>query len=204
MSDVQNEKLNALRDLILDRADGQRTVLLREARQEADAWVAQETEKLAREAELVVQDARNRSEDIRRRQILTAERERSTETLRLQNRLLGEALGMLQDELVKLRERGDYPQILAGLILEALAAAGAEGTYRVRLAAADADLGDQVVWMAKTERPGLDLAFDPSPAPILGGLWLASEDGRRQVNADWHQRAREMADELAGRLMPLL
>ena len=107
MSDVQNEKLNALRDLILDRADGQRTVLLREARQEADAWVAQETEKLAREAELVVQDARNRSEDIRRRQILTAERERSTETLRLQNRLLGEALGMLQDELVKLRERGD-------------------------------------------------------------------------------------------------
>lgn len=204
MSDVQNEKLNALRDLILDRADGQRTVLLREARQEADAWVAQETEKLAREAELVVQDARNRSEDIRRRQILTAERERSTETLRLQNRLLGEALGMLQDELVKLRERGDYPQILAGLILEALAAAGAEGTYRVRLAAADADLGDQVVWMAKTERPGLDLSFDPSPAPILGGLWLASEDGRRQVNADWHQRAREMADELAGRLMPLL
>ena len=191
MSDVQNEKLNALRDLILDRADGQRTVLLREARQEADAWVAQETEKLAREAELVVQDARNRSEDIRRRQILTAERERSTETLRLQNRLLGEALGMLQDELVKLRERGDYPQILAGLILEALAAAGA-------------DLGDQVVWMAKTERPGLDLSFDPSPAPILGGLWLASEDGRRQVNADWHQRAREMADELAGRLMPLL
>ena len=204
MSDVQNEKLNALRDIILDRADGQRSVLLREAKQEADAWTAQEPEKLDRETDLVLQDARNRSEDIRRRQILTAERERSTETLRLQNRLLGEALGMLQAELVRLRDRDDYPQILAGLVLEGVAAAGQEGTYRVRLAAADAALGDQVVGMAKTERPGLELTYAPNPAPVLGGVWLASEDGRRQVNADWHQRAREMADELAERLMPLL
>jgi len=46
--------------------------------------------------------------------------------------------------------------------------------------------------------------FDPDPARSVGGLWLATEDGRRQVGADWQTKVNELADVLANRIMPLL
>ena len=100
MREVSNEKIGTLRDIILDRADGEKKTLAAAARREADDWLIKETEKLQRETNLIIQDARKRAEDIRRRQILAAEREKSTDVLRLQNRILSDALGRLQDKLV--------------------------------------------------------------------------------------------------------
>ena len=84
MKEVSNEKISNLRDIILDRADNEKKVNMAQGRREADDWLTHETEKLQRETNLILQDARKRAEDIRRRQILSAEREKSTETLRLQ------------------------------------------------------------------------------------------------------------------------
>ncbi len=82
MKEVSSEKIGALRDIILDRADSRKKELVAGARQEAEEWMLRETEKLQRETNLILQDARKRAEDIRRRQILSAERKiyRNTET----------------------------------------------------------------------------------------------------------------------------
>ena len=96
MKEVSNEKISNLRDIILDRADNEKKVNMAQGRREADDWLTHETEKLQRETNLILQDARKRAEDIRRRQILSAEREKSTETLRLQNRILSDSMGRPQ------------------------------------------------------------------------------------------------------------
>ena len=74
MKEVSNEKISNLRDIILDRADSEKKINMAQGRREADDWLAHETEKLQRETNLILQDARKRADDIRRRQILSAER----------------------------------------------------------------------------------------------------------------------------------
>ena len=107
MNDISTEKISVLQNIIIDRANGQRSVLLANARKEADDWVQKEAEKLERSAKVIEQDAKTRSEDIRRRQVLAADREKSMEALRLQNRLLSQIQGLFQDGLIKLRGRSD-------------------------------------------------------------------------------------------------
>ncbi len=48
------------------------------------------------------------------------------------------------------------------------------------------------------------MTFDHEPIPILGGCWVESADGKRQINADWQSRTQEVADTLADRLLELL
>lgn len=204
MKEVSSEKIGTLRDIILDRADGEKKTLVAAARREADDWLVKETEKLQRETNLIIQDAHKRAEDIRRRQILAAEREKSTETLRLQNRILSDALGRLQDKLVHLRDREDYADILSGMCIDAVSSMkGAEG-LAFRLSAVDTALADAIASNVREAVPGVDLSFDPEPAPILGGCWVSTKDNRRQVNSDWQSLTQEMADSLAERLLPLL
>ncbi|EHM10412.1 vacuolar-type H+-ATPase subunit E [Thermanaerovibrio velox DSM 12556] len=201
---IRDDKLEALRELILDQGEANRRELLKRGQEELEGWLKEQREKLEREEELILQDARRRAEDIRLRQVINAEREDSLETLRFQNRLISDAVSMLRDELTRLRERDDYPSILAGLAIEGMGAAGLDGSYRIRLSASDQDLGDRVVWLVKTHLPGADLVFDPEPAPITGGLWLSSEDRRKEVRLDWQSRSKEMADLVAERLLQLL
>jgi V/A-type H+-transporting ATPase subunit E len=205
MNEVSNEKISALQNIILEHANQQREALATDARKEAEAWLSKEMAKLEREADAVLADAKSRAEDIHRRQILSAEREKSTEALRQQNRLLGEALKKFQDGLVRLRERSDYEDILTGLAIEAAGAmSGGSGTLKLKLAALDAPLGERVAEAAASRKPGLKIVFDHEPAPIIGGCWVTSEDGRRQINADWQSRTQETADVIADRLLPML
>ena len=74
MKEVSSEKIGTLRDIILDKADGEKKSIVASAQREADDWLVKETEKLQRETNLILQDSRKRAEDIRRRQILSAER----------------------------------------------------------------------------------------------------------------------------------
>ena len=204
MKEVSNEKIGNLRDIILDRADDEKKTQIDKGRREAESWLDHETEKLHRETNLILQDARKRAEDIRRRQILAAEREKSTEMLRLQNRLLSDAMGRLQDQLVHLRESKNYINILAGMCADAADSLGQAVPLKMRLSAVDTGLATDVMDKVCAMKPGLQISFDPDPAPILGGCWVTTSDGRRQVNMDWQNITQEMADSLAERLLPLL
>ncbi len=204
MKEVSSEKIGTLRDIILDRADVRKRELVAGARHESEEWLMRETDKLQHETNIILQDARKRAEDIRRRQILSAEREKSTETLRLQNRILSEALGRLQDKLVYLRDREDYADILAGICVDAVNALRQKEGLKFRLSAVDLPLSDKVISKVHEIMPEVGLVFDPEPAPILGGCWVSTKDNRRQVNSDWQSLTQEMADTLAERLLPLL
>ncbi len=204
MKEVSSEKIGTLRDIILDRADGEKKNIVASAQREADDWLVKETEKLQRETNLILQDSRKRAEDIRRRQILAAEREKSTETLRLQNRILSDALGRLQDKLVHLRENDNYIDILTGMCLEATASLKGVDSLKFRLSAIDTALAEKLSENMRSAAPKVEFIFDPEPAPILGGCWVSTTDNRRQVNLDWQSLTQEMADTLAERLLPLL
>jgi V/A-type H+-transporting ATPase subunit E len=205
MNEVSNEKISALQKIILEHANQQREALASDARKDADAWLTREMAKLERETNAVLEDAKSRAEDIHRRQILSAEREKSTEALRQQNRLLGEALKKFQDGLARLRDRADYDDILTGLALEAARAlSGEHGILKLKLASLDASLGEKVAEAVSVKNPRFKMVFDHDPAPIIGGCWVTSEDGRRQINADWQSRTQEMADVIADRLLSLL
>ena len=204
MKEVSSEKIGALRDIILDRADKEKRTVIAAAHREADDWVIKETERLQRETNLILQDSRKRAEDIRRRQILAAEREKSTETLRLQNRILSDALGRLQDKLVHLRDRENYADILTGMCIEAVFSLKGADELKLKLSAVDLNLSDEILSNVKRLIPDVQISFDPEPAPILGGCWVLTSDNRRQVNLDWQSLTQEMADTLAERLLPLL
>jgi V/A-type H+-transporting ATPase subunit E len=205
MNEISNEKISALQNIILEHANQQREALASDARKEAEEWLSKEMTKLERETNSVLEDAKSRAEDIHRRQILSAEREKSTDALRQQNRLLGEALKKFQDGLIHLRERSDYANILVGLALEAaLSLHGESGALRLKLTSLDANLGEQIVSAVNEKNPRCGMTFDHDPAPIIGGCWVTNEDGRRQINSDWQSRTQEMADVIADRLLPLL
>jgi V/A-type H+-transporting ATPase subunit E len=204
MKEVSGEKISALRDMILNKADQQKQHFAESARHEAEEWLSEEHEKLNREVNAILQDAKTRSEEIRRRQIMAAERDKATDVLRLQNRMLSEALRLMQDKLVRLREREDYIDILTGMCADSLASLKGAEKVSLRLAAVDMHLAEKVVQRLAQLEPEIKVEFDQEPAPILGGCWLSTEDGRRQVNSDWQSLTQEMADKLAERLLPLL
>lgn len=204
MNEVSSEKINVLRDIILDKANDEKSKIIDSAKDEASEWQKRETEKLDRETNLIIQDSRKRAEDIRRRQILNAEREKSAETLRLQNRVLSDAIAQLHKKLTLFRERKDYVDILTGICVEAAEALqGAEVLY-IKLAPADSGLADCIIKKLKQIIPSVTFKFDPESAPILGGCWVTTEDRRKQVNLDWQNITRDTADKLAERLIPLL
>lgn len=204
MSEVSNEKIAALQSIILEQANDQRSALASDARKEAEAWLAKEGEKLERETALVLSDAKTRAEEIHRRQLLSAEREKSTEALRQQNRLLQQAMKKFQDEMIRLRDRENYADILAGIAVSAARSLSDSAPVKLRLAAIDAPLGAKVAGAVNAKFPDAKMTFDSEPAPIIGGCWVVAADGKRQVNADWQTRTQEAGDLLADRLLSLL
>lgn len=204
MKEVSNEKIDILRDMILECANSEKKSTLTQGRREADEWLAGEAEKLQHDTGLILQDARKRSEDIKRRQILSAEREKATETLRLQNRLLSDAMGRLQDKLVHLRSHADYKEILTGMCIDAIESLGTKESLSIRFSATDLSLAESVQQKLHEIYPDVSISFSADPAPILGGCWVSTADGKRQVNMDWQNITQEMADSLAERLLPLL
>ena len=204
MKEIPNEKIDNLRNIILESANSEKKDALTQGRREADEWIAGETEKLQHETEMILQDARKRSEDIKRRQILSAEREKATEALRLQNRLLSDAMGQLQDKLVHLRGHDDYKDILTGMCIEAIESLGTKESISIRFSATDLPIIDPVQQKLHEIYPDVSISFSTDPAPILGGCWVSTADGSRQVNMDWQNITQEMADSLAERLLPLL
>ena len=205
MNEISNEKISMLQNIILEHAKQEREALAGDARKKAETWLTQEMAKLERETNAVLADARSRAEDIHRRRILSAEKDKTTEALKQQNRLLSEAIKKFRDGLVHLRDRPDYADILTGLALEAAGSLGGEtGTLRLKLAALDSSLGENIAEAVTKKNFGFKMIFDHDPAPIIGGCCVTSEDERRRINSDWQSLTQEMADVIAERLLPLL
>ena len=204
MNETTQEKLMVLQNMILEQASSEKHELAENARRESESWLSKEMAKLDRETAMIIADAKKRSEEIHRRQILSAARHKSTEPLRQQNRLLQQALKMFQNGLVKLRERPDYVDILTALAIDASRKLKGSAPVKLRLAAIDAPIGESVASAVNSKYPDAGMVFEHSPAPILGGCWVESSDGRRQINADWQSRTQEVSDVLADRLLALL
>ena len=204
MKEVSSNKIDALRDIILDKAGNEKEKLITNAHQEANEWLEREREKLQKETDLIIQDAYKHADDIRRRQIMSAEREKSTDTLRTQNRVFSDALSKLQDKLVQLRDSKNYINILTGMTVDAIESLKDVDDLTLRLSAVDANHAKDIIAKIKKLFPEVTLTFDKEPAPILGGCWISTLDNSRQVNLDWQNLTQEMADTLAEQLLPLL
>jgi len=204
MNETTNEKIAVLQGLILESASSQKYEFAEKARRESESWLSSEMAKLDRETAMVLADAKRRAEEIHRRQILAAERQKSTEALRQQNRLLQQSLKQFLDGLVKLRERPDYVKILTSLALGASRSLEGFAPVRLRLAAIDGHLGEDIAKSVNEKLPEARMVFSHDPAPILGGCWVSSADGRRQINSDWQSRTQEISDTLADRLLAML
>lgn len=203
--EVRNpDKLASLRNLLLKKADDEREAVLESARQEAAAWLEEQNAALDRMVEQIHSDAVKRAEEISKRQISGAETARTKERLRLQNILLDEAVEMLQEELIQVRNTSGYLNVLAGLALEGAARLPAGSEVKIQLAREDVSLGEPLAVRLKDFRPDLTFSFDTEAAPILGGVWLSAPDGSWRVPADWREVINGMKDSLAGRVLSIL
>jgi V/A-type H+-transporting ATPase subunit E len=200
MDDIQ-EKIAVLQNMILDDANKEKHSIAEQSRKQTAELLSKEMTKLERESSVVLSDAKKRAEEMRRRQILTAERQKSSDALRQQNFLLQTALKKFEDELVKLRERPDYADILIALAVSAAKKLKNNPPVKLRLAAIDASYGAGIAEAVNKKYPEAQMTFDADPMPILGGACFESGDGRHQINSDWQSRAQEVSDSLADNLL---
>lgn len=197
-------KISSLQNLILEKANSEKERLVSEARSGADAWISGELAALEKDAESVLADARTKAAEIRRRQLMAAERDRATEALRLQSSLLRDAMTKFRDGLVRLRDQDDYVDILVSLAASAAREMMANAPLVLKLAALDASLGEETARRVNESLPDAHMTFDRSPVPILGGCWVESSDGKRQMSSDWQTISQEAADTLANRILEQL
>ena len=203
--EVQNpEKLASLRNLLFKKADDEREALLDSARREAAEWLSEQNESLDRMVEQIHGDAVKRSEEISKRQISGAEMTRTKDRLRLQNSLLDEAITLLQKELTDLRNSGEYPEILAGLALEAAEKLPRGSAVNLQLSHEDLALGEPVADRVREKLPDLTVAFLVDAVPVLGGVWLSAPDGSWRAPADWREVISGLKDTLAERILAVL
>ncbi|MDR3264409.1 MAG: V-type proton ATPase subunit E, partial [Synergistaceae bacterium] len=171
--------------------------ILEEARLEADKWFAAQSAHLDAMARSIRADAEKRAREITARHMIEAEGARDRDRLRLQNELIRDAMTRFQKALVAFSERQDYEAILTGLTLEACAGVSDRGKVKMRLRAEDAARGPAVAEAVNARLPGSDVAFDPTPAAISGGVLLYSEEGKWRVTADWKSKVEELSDVVA-------
>ena len=109
---------------------------------------------------------------------IEAEAGRDRDRLRLQNELVLDALAQFQEALVAFSERPDYDAILTGVaaeVLERLRLAKGK-KVKMRFRAEDAAYGPAVAKALVHRFPDIDVVFDDTPEPMLGGVLLFSEE----------------------------
>ncbi|MDR2522758.1 MAG: hypothetical protein LBC93_03540 [Synergistaceae bacterium] len=193
----ERKKLTELQGMILSKGDAARERVLSEAREEAAKWVEEQTRQLESMVASIKADAAKRAKEITSRQLAEAEAVRDKSRLRLQSELVRKALVMLQNALSAFDKRPDYDAILTGVAAEACERFLGGQKVKMQLRAEDASHGEAVARALKLRFPELDIAFDVTPAPIKGGVYLYSEEEKWRVVADWKTKVEEMADSVA-------
>jgi len=191
------KKLSELRTMILNKGNSERERILTEARSEAAGWMEEQTKLLDAMVAAIKADATKRSYDMASRQLTEAESMRDKNLLRLQNELVNKALFLLQNALIDLSNRSDYDAILTGMAVEVCERFSKGQKVRIGLRAPDKSHGQTVTDALSLRFPDLDISFDPTPAPIMGGVLLYSEEEKWRITADWKSKVEEMADDVA-------
>ena len=193
----ERKKLTELQAMILGKGDAERERILSEARQESAKWVEDQTKQLEGMVASIKSDAAKRAREITSRQLAEAEAARDKSRLRLQSDLVRKALVLVQDAFSAFDKRPDYDAILTGVAAEACERFPSGQKVKIRFRAEDAPHGEAVARALKLRFPDLDVAFDATPAPIMGGVYLYSEEEKWRVVADWKTKVEEMADSVA-------
>ena len=193
----ERKKLSELQSMILRKGNLERGRILEKARAEAARWTEEHNQQLENMVAAIKADAEKRSVDMTSRQIIEAETTRDKNRLRLQNELVQTALTMLQDAFAAFDKRPDYDAILTGVAAEACERFPKGQNVKMRLRAEDASHGEAIARALKLRFPELDISFDATPAPVTGGVFLYSEEGKWRVVADWKTKVEDMADSVA-------
>ncbi len=193
----EKKKLAELQSMVLHKGTEERTRILEEARAEADKWIAEQTKQLNAMVASIKSDAIKRSNEMTTRHLIEAETSRDKDRLRLQNELVHKALALFQDALVEFSKRSDYDAILTGVAAEVCGRLPKGQKVKIRLRAEDLPYGETVADALGACFPEIDVSFDATPAPILGGVLLYSEEEMWRVVADWKSKVEEMADVVA-------
>ena len=193
----EKKKLNELRAMILHKGDAERERIRQEAFAEAQKWTDEHMKQLEAMISDIKTDAAQRSQEMATRQLIDAEAARDKDRLRLQNTLVQKALLMLQNALTAFDQRPDYDTILTGVAAEVCERLPSGQKVKMCLRAEDASHGDFVASALRTRFPNLNIVFDRTPAVIVGGVLLYSEEEKWRVVADWKSKVEEMADLVA-------
>ncbi|GHV44590.1 hypothetical protein FACS1894204_01950 [Synergistales bacterium] len=195
----ENKKLHELQTMILQKGDETRERILSEAKSEAEKWTEEKTKGLNTMIVSIKADAAKRCDDISRRQISEAETKRDKDRLKFQGELVSRALIDLQNALVAFENRHDYDAILTGVAAEVCGALTLSKGQKVtlRLRAEDSRYGESVARALMLRFPDIEVAFDATPAAIIGGVYIYSEEEKWHISADWKSKVGEMADDVA-------
>ncbi|MDR2180425.1 MAG: hypothetical protein LBP21_08960 [Synergistaceae bacterium] len=200
----ERKKLSELQSMILRKGDSERNRILEDARVEAEKWTSEQTARLDSMVNSMEADAAKRSAEMTARQLTDADSARDKDRLRLQNELIQRALALFQDTLIAFDKRPDYGAILTGAAAEVCRQLptrqdGQKERQKVEicLRKEDARHGEAVASALRQNFPNLDIVFDATPAPIVGGVFLHSKEEKWRVVADWKSKVDEMADALA-------
>ena len=201
MKEVSVSRLDEQKRKILENASLQKRAQLDNASAKADEWLKEETSKLNAELDLIVKQAEKQADEERSLRLRTAKLTESREMLKLQNKLLDEALGRLENRFRSLRQRSDYIRILCGMALEAAEQMN-ENKFSVILPKEDSKLADELAALLK--KAGTDTVFSVTYTDDAteSGVTLLSEDGKRRICFDWKNAAASMTDTLAQHLLP--
>ena len=191
------KKLSELKSIILSKGDAEHERIISEGREEAEKWTEEQKKQLDAMITAIRADATKRSYEMTSRQLVDSEIIRDKNRLRTQNELVNKALVLLQNALVGFSSRPDYDAILTGVAAEVCGKLPKGQKVRMRLRAEEASHGKAVADALSLRFPDLDISFDRTPAPILGGVFLYSEEGKWRIIADWKAKVEEMADSVA-------
>jgi len=193
----ERKKLTELRSIILNKGDSEHERILSEARAEAAKWTEEQTKHLEDMVSVIKADAMKRSSDMTSRQLIEAESMRDKNRLRLQNELVNKTLVLLQNALADFPKRPDYDAILTGMAAEVCEKLTKGQKVGIRLRAEDKSYGESIARALSLRFSDLDISFDPTPAHIMGGVFLYSEEEKWRIVADWKSKVEEMADGVA-------
>lgn len=194
-------RLDEQKRKILENASLQKQAQLDDASAKSDEWLKEETAKLDAELDLIVKQAEKEADEERKLRLHAAKLTESREMLKLQNKLMDEALGRLENRFRSLRQRSDYVRILCGMALEAAEQLN-EPKLSVVLSKDDEKLAEELLALLK--KSGTDTVFSAVYANDASesGITLLSEDGKRRVCFDWKNAAESMTDTLVCHLLP--
>lgn len=198
MNEASTETVNRLKDVFLKQADEQKQNAMANAQAKANEWFEQQTEKLERKCELIINEAQKRASEAYRRQIANTQHKMSGKKLHLQNNFVVKAVHDLEDKLAASRSQEErYIDTLCGMVLSAAETLRTDA-LRVEIANEDEKIATKLSARLSVVAPQLKVEI--KYAAISGGIIAYDETGRRRVCSDWHTVASDMTEEIAEKL----